>query len=375
MKEPMEHSRVERMTKIRQSRKRRVARVVALASAGLAVCAVVFVSIVGLPRLSELVYGNRSAQNDSSKAAALSASLGSAESAPATYLAYTEGASVDSTLVEVPDVVGRTISEASTILRAAGLTPDAPTGLVSTSRVTDQQPRTGEIVQSGALIRLVSGTLGGLNFTGDERPVVCIDPGHQSRSNNQQEPVGPGATQTKPKSTGGATGVVTHVPESEVALQIAMNVKARLEATGIKVVMTRTTNDVDISNAERAQISNRASADLFVRIHANGSGDARAAGVSLLYPAATGYTKRISANSKRAALAVQSSVLSATGASSRGMYARSDLAGFNWCKSPALLIECGFLSNPVEDRLLTSPAYQDELSLGIARGIVAYFGK
>ena len=46
--------------------------------------------------------------------------------------------------------------------------------------------------------------------------VVCIDPGHQKRSNMSAEPIGPGSDEGKPKVTGGTTGVKTRLPEHEV---------------------------------------------------------------------------------------------------------------------------------------------------------------
>ena len=51
------------------------------------------------------------------------------------------------------------------------------------------------------------------------------------------------------------------------------------------------------------------------------------------------------------------------------------MAGFNWSTVPALIVECGFMSNPVEDRLLASDAYQDRLADGIAAGVLEYLGK
>ena len=50
-----------------------------------------------------------------------------------------------------------------------------------------------------------------------------------------------------------------------------------------------------------------------------------------------------------------------------GILQRSDLTGFNWANVPAILVECGFMTNPAERRLLQSAAYQ----LKIARGLVA----
>jgi N-acetylmuramoyl-L-alanine amidase len=202
--------------------------------------------------------------------------------------------------------------------------------------------------------------------------VVVLDPGHQASSDQTPEPIGPGASETKPRVTGGATGVETGVPEYEVVLQVAMNVKRRLEAKGVKVVMTRTTNDVNLSNSERAAVANKNDADLFLRIHADGSPDRKVSGMSTLYPASNRWTKPIAAESKAAAGAVHSAMVDATGAVDRGTVARTDIAGFNWSEVPAILVEIGFLTHPVEDKLLVSPHYQDTVAEGIAAGTLAH---
>ena len=139
--------------------------------------------------------------------------------------------------------------------------------------------------------------------------------------------------------------------------------------------MTRTTNDVNRSNAQRAQIANRAGASLFLRIHANGSADSRKAGVSTLYPGATKWSRATAAPSRRAATLVQRAVLGSTSAVNDGLHPRTDQSGFNWCTRPSILVECGYLSNPVEDRLLTSPKYQDKIAAGITAGVLRYLGR
>jgi N-acetylmuramoyl-L-alanine amidase len=202
--------------------------------------------------------------------------------------------------------------------------------------------------------------------------VVCIDPGHQAQANLDGEPIGPGATDTKPKVTGGATGTVTGQPEHELVLAVSLLLAERLEAAGVKVVMTRTTANVDISNSERAAVANEAKADLFVRVHADGNTDAKVHGLSTLYPAGNEWVKPIASESKAAATTIHRAVLDVTKASDRGVIERSDLSGFNWCRVPAVLLECGFLSNAEEDRLLATSAYRAKLADGIAQGVMAY---
>jgi len=144
------------------------------------------------------------------------------------------------------------------------------------------------------------------------------------------------------------------------------------EKAGVRVVMTRTTNDVDLSNIERAQIADKAKADLFVRVHTDSAPDASVAGVSTLYPANDKWTRSITGSSRKAAEAIQRDIVAATGAVDRGLAARSDIAGFNWSTVPAVLVQTGCQSNPVEDRLLASAHYQDEMAQGMAEGILAY---
>jgi len=287
-------------------------------------------------------------------------------------------------MVEVPSVEGLALIEAKLVLESAGLVvtsreAGAPVAKGETATVTSQEPSAGDMAAPGDTIRLVvppaavaaakkqdSAKKSGDGF------VVCIDPGHQAHSNSTPEPIGPGAKATKPSVSGGATGVSTGIPEYEITLQIAMNLKKRLESQGVKVVMVRTVNDVDIVNSKRAAIANKANADLFIRIHADGSPNSSVVGISTLYPASNKWTRSFAGESKTAAVMVQKAMIQSTGAVDRGAIKRSDLSGFNWAKVPSVLVETGFLSNRVEDKLLASPHYQDKLAEGIAAGAMKY---
>jgi len=205
--------------------------------------------------------------------------------------------------------------------------------------------------------------------------VVVIDPGHQAKADYDLEPVGPGSSEKKAKVSSGTASVVTGAPESQLVLAVSLRLRDALESQGIKVVMTRTTQDVSISNIERAQIANSAEADLFVRVHADGSTNADTAGIHVLYPASIkGWTDDIATASKKAASLAQKELVAATGAKDRGIDARSDITGFNWCDVPVILPEIGFMTNPAEDRLLATAAYQDKIVSGLVRAIVAFLG-
>ncbi len=101
--------------------------------------------------------------------------------------------------------------------------------------------------------------------------LVVIDAGHQAKGNSSQEPVGPGASETKAKVSSGTSGTSTGVPEHELTLAVSVKLRDELEARGYKIIMVRESSDVDISNAERAEEANQAGADVFIRVHANGS--------------------------------------------------------------------------------------------------------
>jgi N-acetylmuramoyl-L-alanine amidase len=200
---------------------------------------------------------------------------------------------------------------------------------------------------------------------------IVIDPGHDARANLTTEPIGPGSRRRKIKDGGGTRGVATGVPEYRVNLEISLLLRAELERRGYCVTMTRTeSRGRSMGNVARARIANRAHAALFVRIHADGSTDRSRRGTAMLYPAPhKGWTDDVLPESRTAARVMQRALVGALGSRDLGTVARSDLTGFNWSDVPVVLAEVGFLSNPGEDRLLVSRAYQRRAARGLAGGV------
>jgi N-acetylmuramoyl-L-alanine amidase len=170
----------------------------------------------------------------------------------------------------------------------------------------------------------------------------------------------------------GATGVKTGVPEYEITLILAKKLKSLLEGAGAVVIMTRTQNDVHLSNAERALLMNDSEVDCWVRIHCDYSMDSTVSGVHILAPSAKNAPV-IAENSALLAELALKSISDATGAKALSVVYRTDQTGFNWSESPVVTAELGYLSNPTEDVRLNRGYYQQACAVGLYNGLVAYF--
>lgn len=202
---------------------------------------------------------------------------------------------------------------------------------------------------------------------------IVIDAGHQEHGNSDTEPLGPGSTEMKAKVSSGTAGTTTGYAEYQLNLDIALKLQKILEAENYNVVMIRTTNDVNISNSERANIANECHADAFIRIHANGSEDSNVSGaMTICQTESNPYNAQYYAQSKELSQCVLDSLVAATNCNKEYVWETDTMSGINWCQVPVTIVEVGYMTNPAEEQLLITSDYQDKIAQGIADGINEY---
>lgn len=215
---------------------------------------------------------------------------------------------------------------------------------------------------------------------------IVLDPGHGGKD--------PGARGKK------------GTKEKEVVLDVALGVRDLLMEDGIDVIMTRDKDDF-ISLGKRFQIANRNKADFFVSIHANSSRSRAASGFEVYYlsnavddearaiaamenesldieeDSFSGRTQDLDAtlwdliNSENRAESVElakeleQSAQTRLGVRGRGVKS-ARFAVLKGATMPAVLVEVGFLTNPVEEERLRSSGYRQRLAESITAGILKY---
>jgi N-acetylmuramoyl-L-alanine amidase len=168
---------------------------------------------------------------------------------------------------------------------------------------------------------------------------VVVDAGHGGRDNGAYRRYGP--------------------PEKVVALDVAKRVEGKLRESKLNTVMTRS-GDVFIPLDERVEIENRQKNAIFVSIHFN---DARRSGIK-------GFeTYYHSAESAELARRVQEKLVAIPHSANRGVHV-ANFRVLRKATQPAVLVECGFLSNRSDGRQASDAEYREILADKIAEAIV-----
>jgi N-acetylmuramoyl-L-alanine amidase len=200
--------------------------------------------------------------------------------------------------------------------------------------------------------------------------VIALDPGHGGRD--------PGARSVEPPQD-----------EKAIALDVALRLAEVLRARGFQVVLTRD-QDRFIPLPERAEIANRAGADLFISIHLNAASNPAVRGIETYVLTPAGF--RSTSSSERSVgdasaspgnrqdgwntlwgFLVQRSLAKGMEAPDRGLK-RARFQVLKGLAAPGALLELGYLSNAEDARLLADPAYRDRLAATIADAVDAFAG-
>lgn len=164
--------------------------------------------------------------------------------------------------------------------------------------------------------------------------------------------------------------------ENEKILNLAVTEKLTeyLEQGGAEVILTRN-QDTALGGskradmAERQRIANETGADILVSIHQNAFPSAKAKGAQVFY-------HKSSERGKILAECVQESLKSRVDGSNRRMAKENkEYYILRTTQIPAVIVECGFLSNAEEEKLLNDTAYQERLAWAVYCGILDYFEK
>ena len=185
--------------------------------------------------------------------------------------------------------------------------------------------------------------------------VIVIDAGHGGRDDGCK-----GATGTK---------------ESEINLKIAKTLKVYLETLDIKVVLTRSDgNGLYDSNAtnykasdmsKRVEIIKQAHANMVISIHCNSYSDSTQCG-------AQAFFQEDDEVSQKFAESIQSQ-LNKQLENARDFANKGDYYLLKESPATAVLVECGYLSNAEEEKLLNSTSHQNKIAYAIMCGVVEYF--
>ncbi|MFH1454638.1 MAG: N-acetylmuramoyl-L-alanine amidase [Armatimonadota bacterium] len=184
--------------------------------------------------------------------------------------------------------------------------------------------------------------------------IICIDPGH-------------GGSDT------GAINRSLGIYEKTLNLDISRRLRDILIREGWNVIMTRD-EDEDVTSAEasaaqelgaRAKIANDMKADIFISVHCNAMYDTSKNGTMNF------WYKKIDHD---LAVALQKAMVPRMGLADKGVI-RARFYVLRLTKMPAALIECGFMSNYKEAKLLADPEFRQKIAEGIADGLRIYIAE
>lgn len=208
-----------------------------------------------------------------------------------------------------------------------------------------------------AAMYVLGGSIGDLQVSGNSKEcfIVAIDPGHGGND--------PGKT-------------VGDVYEKDINLKIAIKLKDELEKKGVKVIITRDSdvglyNETDTNKKiadmkNRCKLINESNADILVSIHQNSYSSQNVKGAQVFF-----YEN--SKEGEKLAEILQSAIKTKVDNENTRQHKSNDSYYILLnVEMPAVIVECGFLTNPSECKKLLDENYQQEMAQAVAEGIIQY---
>jgi N-acetylmuramoyl-L-alanine amidase len=195
--------------------------------------------------------------------------------------------------------------------------------------------------------------------------VVCIDPGHPSET---------------------SAGASAHgLSENRLNWQVAVRLAHRLNNMNIRWVMTKQSEKQKVTNRQRAEIANRAGADLFIRLHCDVGGGT---GYAWYYPdrtgrkgGVTGPSREVQTRSRQAAHILNEAMKPVLRGKLKNNPIKTDastfvggkqggvLTGSIYSQVPTALIEMCFINQRRDAQFIASRAGQEKMAEALATGI------
>lgn len=176
--------------------------------------------------------------------------------------------------------------------------------------------------------------------------------------------------------------------EKTYTLLLANELSRQLKAAGFRVILTRT-RDIYVDLESRPAVANRHDADLFISLHFNATGSSKSsvqgAETYCITPVGASSSNaqgrganygRTAANASETesllfAYEVQKALTKNLGATDRGVR-RARFAVLRDAKMPAILIESGYMSHPVEGKKILTEAYRKQIAAAITKGVLDF---
>ena len=175
----------------------------------------------------------------------------------------------------------------------------------------------------------------------------------------------------------GVRGIVTSTKESDINLAISRQLKSYFIAAGFKVVMTRTNNGGLYGSStsgfkkrdmqKRKEIIGDSNADMVISVHQNFCPIPSRRGGTVFFDKSSECGKEL-------ADCIQNSLNDMDECVSKNTALTGDYFMLKCTESPSVIVECVFLSNCEDDKLLCSEDYQKKIAYAIFKGAVAYYG-